>query len=217
MFIGHFGVGFGAKPLARRVSLGSLFLAAQFLDLLWPTLLLLGIEHVRIAPGATAVTPLVFEHYPVSHSLLAVLAWAGLIGAAFFSVRRDRAGAIVVGALVVSHWVLDALVHQPDLPIIPGNSFVVGLNVWSSLPLTLAIEIPLFMLGVWLYARTTDPMDASGKWGLRGLVCFLLVIYAGNIFGGPPPSIEAIAWAGQLQWLLVLWGYWVDKHRRVST
>ena len=99
MFIGHFGVGFGAKPLARRVSLGSLFLAAQFLDLLWPTLLLLRIEHVRIAPGATAVTPLVFEHYPVSHSLLAVLAWAGLIGAAFFSVRRDRAGAIVVGAL----------------------------------------------------------------------------------------------------------------------
>jgi hypothetical protein len=215
MFIGHFGVGFGAKPLARRVSLGSLFLAAQFLDLLWPTLLLLGIEHVRIAPGATAVTPLVFEHYPVSHSLLAVLAWAGLTSAAFFSVRRDRSGAIVVGALVVSHWVLDAVVHQPDLPVIPGNRFVVGLNVWSSLPLTLAIEIPLFVLGVWLYARTTDPLDASGKWGLRGLVCFLLVIYAGNIFGGPPPSLEAIAWAGQLQWLLVLWGYWVDIHRHV--
>jgi hypothetical protein len=213
MFIGHFGVGFGAKPLAPRVSLGSLFLAAQFLDLLWPTLLLLGIERVRIVPGATAVTPLVFDYYPVSHSLLAVVAWAGSIGAAYFCARRDRLGAIVVGTLVISHWALDALVHQPDLPIIPGDAFVVGLNAWSSLPLTLVIEVPLFVLGVWLYVRATAPMDASGKWALWGLVCFLLVIYAANIFGGPPPSIEAIAWAGQLQWLLVLWGYWVDKHR----
>jgi hypothetical protein len=217
MFIGHFAVGFGAKPLAPRVSLGALFLAAQFLDLIWPTLLMLGVEHVRIAPGATAVTPLVFEHYPVSHSLLAVLAWAGLIGAGYFSLRRDRIGASVVAALVISHWALDAIVHQPDLPVIPGNPLVVGLNVWSSLPLTLAIEIPLFVLGVWLYARTTEPMDASGIWGLWGLVCFVLVLYAGNILGGPPPSIEAIAWAGQLQWLLVLWGYWADNHRRIHT
>ncbi len=75
MFIGHFGVGFGAKTIAPKVSLGSLFLAAQFLDLLWPTFLLLGVEHVRIVAGATAVTPLVFDYYPISHSLLAVWGW----------------------------------------------------------------------------------------------------------------------------------------------
>lgn len=214
MFIGHFGVGFGAKRLAPRASLGSLFLAAQFLDLLWPTLLLLGVESVRIAPGATRVTPLIFEHYPVSHGLFAVLVWAGLAGAMYFFVRRDRVGALVVGALVASHWFLDAVVHQPDLPVFPDSSLVAGLNAWSSLPLTLAIEVSLFALGVWLYVRATTPIDATGKWGLWGLILFLLAIYAGNLFGSPPPSAEAIAWVGQLQWLFVLWGYWIDRHRR---
>lgn len=216
MFIGHFGIGFGAKSAAPNVSLGSLFLAAQFIDLLWPTLLLLGIERVRIVPGATAVTPLIFDHYPVSHSLLAVLGWALLVGCVYLVLRRERIGALVLGGLVVSHWGLDALVHQPDLPLYPGSATVVGLDAWSSLPVTLAIELPLFALGLWLYSRATSPRDATGRWGLIALVVFLLVIYTGNLLGPPPPSAEAIAWVGQSQWLLVLWGYWIDKHRHAS-
>jgi len=217
MFIGHFGVGFGAKAIAPKISLGSLFLAAQFIDLLWPTLLLLGVERVRIVPGATAVTPLLFEHYPVSHSLLAVLGWAVLVGGVYLLARRQRLGALVLAALVLSHWGLDAIVHQPDLPLFPGSSTIVGLNAWSSLPLTLAIEIPLFALGVWLYARTTVASDGVGRWGFWSLVTFLLAIYAANLFGTLPPSAEAIAWVGQSQWLLVLWGYWIDGHRRTAS
>jgi hypothetical protein len=213
MFIGHFGVGFGAKTLAPKVSLGTLFAAAQFLDLLWPTLLLLGVEKVRIVPGATVVTPLVFEHYPVSHSLVAVVGWAVLVGTIHFVLKRKRVAAAVLGILVISHWLLDAIVHQPDLPIIPGAATAVGLNAWSSLPVTLVIEGSLFASGVWLYSRATRPDDATGRWGFIALVVFLLFIYAGNLFGAPPPSSEAIAWIGQLQWLLVLWGYWLDKHR----
>ncbi len=216
MFIGHFGVGFGAKSVAPKVSLGSLFLAAQFVDLLWPTLLLLGVERVRIEPGATAVTPLLFEHYPVSHSLLAVIGWALAVGGAYLMLRRDRFGAWILGLLVISHWLLDAIVHQPDLPLYPGSETLVGLNAWASLPITLAIEVPLFALGVWLYSRATTARDAVGRWGLRALVIFLSAIYAANLFGPPPPSSEAIAWAGQAQWLLVLWGYWIDHHRYVS-
>jgi membrane-bound metal-dependent hydrolase YbcI (DUF457 family) len=215
MFIGHFGAGFAAKSVASRVSLGTLLLAAQFIDLLWPLFLLLGIEQVSIEPGATVVTPLVFEHYPFSHSLLAVLLWALLVGTGYWLMQRDRAGALVVAFLVISHWLLDAIVHQPDLQLIPGGDIVVGLNGWSSLPLTLAIELPLFVLGVWLYTRTTRATDSVGRWGLAGLVAFLLLIYAGNLFGTPPPNADAIAWVGQSQWLLVLWGYWVDNHRRV--
>lgn len=214
MFIGHFAVGFGAKSIAPKVSLGSLFLAAQFLDLLWPTLLLLGIERVRIVPGATAVTPLLFEHYPVSHSLLAVLGWAIAAGCAYLLLRRDRVGAFVIGVLVVSHWGLDAIVHQPDLPLFPGSTAVIGLNAWSSLPVTLALEVPLFVTGVWLYSRATTAKDAYGRWGFRSLVILLAVIYAGNLFGPPPPNPDAIAWVGQMQWLLVLWGYWIDSHRQ---
>lgn len=214
MFIGHFGAGFAAKPLAPKVSLGWLLFAAQFIDLIWPTLLLLGAERVRIAPGATAVTPLVFEHYPISHSLAAVAGWAVLVGGGNFLMRRERIGALVLGALVISHWLLDAVVHQPDLPLFPGSVTLVGMDAWSSFALTLAIELPLFALGVWLYARATAPKDAIGRWGFAGLVVFLLAIYAGNLLGPPPPSTTAIAWAGQAQWLLVLWGFWIDKHRR---
>lgn len=214
MFIGHFALGFSAKQVTPEVSLGTLFLAAQFIDLLWPTFLLLGIEHVRIDPGATAVTPLAFEHFPFSHSLLAVLGWAVLLGGAYFALRRDRRGALVLGLLVLSHWLLDLLVHRPDLPLTPWGQTVVGLRLWSSLLLTLALEVPLFMLGVWLYVRSTVAIDPAGRWGLVGLVLFLFVVYAGNVLGTPPPSVAAIAWLGQFQWLLVFWGYWVDRHRR---
>ncbi|OGS80909.1 MAG: hypothetical protein A2Z94_04445 [Gallionellales bacterium GWA2_55_18] len=216
MFIGHFGIGFGAKSVAPKISLGALFVAAQLLDLLWPTLLLLGFERVRIEPGATVVTPLIFEHYPISHSLLAVAGWAILVGCAYFLLWRDRIGACVLGILVVSHWGLDAIVHRPDLPLFPGSAVVIGLNAWSSFPITLAVEVSLFALGVWLYTRATVPADSSGKWSFRVLVASLIIAYAGNLFGAPPPNTGAIAWAGQLQWLFVLWGYWVDKHRHAS-
>lgn len=212
MFIGHFGVGFGAKSLAPRVSLGALFAAAQFLDLLWPTLLLAGVETVRIAPGATAVTPLLFEHYPVSHSLVAVLVWSVLAGGVAFGLLRDRRIAIVIGLLVASHWFLDLVVHRPDLPILPGGPMV-GLGAWNSLPLTLLIELSLFAAGVWLYVRTTKPRDRIGTWALAALVAFLLAIEFGNLFGDPPPSVSAIAWVGHAQWLLVPWAVWIDRHR----
>lgn len=214
MFIGHFGAAFGAKIITPKVSLGSLFLAAQFLDLLWPTFLLLGIEHVRIAPGATVVTPLLFEHYPFSHSLLAAIGWGAVIATAYWMLRRNRTGATVLGLLALSHWMLDAIVHQPDLPLFPGNSPLVGFNLWSSFPATLAIEVSIFLLGAWLYARATKPLDEYGKWGFRALLLFFLIIYAGNIFGTPPPDANIIAWVGELQWLFVVWGYWLDKHRQ---
>ncbi len=100
MFLGHFGVGFGAKAVAPRASLGALFLAAQFIDLLWPTLLLLGIERVEISPGVTRASPLDFTEYPFSHSLLAVLLWAILFSGAYFLFRRYSMGAWVCGIAV---------------------------------------------------------------------------------------------------------------------
>jgi hypothetical protein len=213
MFIGHFGVGLGAKAASPKVSLGTLFLAAQFIDLLWPTFLLLGIEHVQIEPGATAVVPLDFVSYPISHSLVAVCGWALLVGGVYHVVRHDRRGATVLGLAVVSHWLLDAIVHRPDLPLVPGGSYVVGFGLWSSLTASLVVELGLFAFGVWLYARTTKATDALGHWAFVGLVGFLVVVHAASVFGPPPPNVTALAWVGQAQWLLVAWGYWVDRHR----
>lgn len=147
---------------------------------------------------------------------MAVLGWAVLIALFYLLFKRDSIGAGILAALVISHWALDAIVHRPDLPLFPGSARVIGLNAWSSLPLTLAIEGTLFAVGVWLYSRATSPKDDMGRWSLLALAVILLGIHAGNLFGAPPPNTEAIAWVGQLQWLLVFFGYWVDKHRNVS-
>jgi len=213
MFIGHFGLGFAAKRVAPQVGLGTLFLAAQFIDLLWPTFLLIGIERVAILPGATVVTPLDFQHYPFSHSFLAAGLWAAFVGGVYFAVRGAAGGAFVLFLLVLSHWFLDAVVHRPDLPLDPFGEVRVGLGLWNSIPATLAVEMPLFAAGCWLYARATRAADAIGRWGFVGLVVFLLAIQAANLAGSPPPSVTAIAWVGQAQWLLVLCGYWLDRHR----
>lgn len=214
MFLGHFAVGFGAKQFASRASLGTLFLAAQFIDLLWPTLVLLGVERVRIAPGITAVVPLDFEHYPISHSLFAVVGWALLFGAVYFLIRRDRRTSLVLGFAVLSHWLLDWLSHRPDLPLFPGGARV-GLGLWQSLPATLIVELGLFIVGVALYRYATRAADRTGRWALWSLAALLVVIYAGNLFGAPPPDATAIGWVGQAQWLLVAWAYWLDRHRPV--
>lgn len=216
MFIGHFGAGFAAKPVARQTSLGTLFFAAQFIDLLWPTLLLLGLESVRIVPGATKVTPLEFTHYPISHSLFAVVVWSVLFGAVYYLVRRSVQAAIVCGGLVASHWFFDALTHQPDLPLAPGGSSRIGLGLWNSPVMAISVELFIFAVGLTLYLRATRPTDRIGSIALWGLVAFLLVVYVMNLFGPPPPSVEAIAWTAQAQWLLVIWAYWVDRHRRLD-
>jgi hypothetical protein len=215
MFIGHFGLAFAARRATPRLSLGTAFLAAQFLDLLWPTLLLAGVESVRIEPGATAVTPLLFEHYPRSHSLLMAIAWGVAVGGMYGAVRRNMRmrGGVIVGLLVLSHWLLDFLVHEPDLPLAPGVGTLVGLGLWNSRAGTLLAEVPIFLIGVWLYARSTRALDRIGTFGLLGLVLFLVLVYGGNLSGPPPPSVTAIAWVGQAQWLLVAWAYWVDGHR----
>jgi len=214
MFIGHFGLGFAAKRLAPRASLGTAFLAAQFADLLWPVLLLLGMESVRIAPGATAVTPLVFESYPITHSLLGMAGWAIALGAAYALPTKDNRGAFVLALLVISHWMLDAIVHAPDLPLVPGTDLRIGLGLWHSHAATLAVEVPIFAAGVWVYARATSARDRIGRYAFVGLVAFLALIQIANLLGPPPPSAAAVAWVGTAQWLLVAWGYWVDAHRQ---
>jgi hypothetical protein len=216
MFIGHFALGFGAKRAAPSVSLGTLFLACQFADLLWPSLVLLGIEVVKVQPGDTAVTPLTFVSYPYSHSLVALLVWGAVFGAAYVLIRKSRVAAgVVIGALVLSHWVLDVLSHRPDMPVTIGGSTRLGFGLWDSRPATIAVELLLFAVGVGIYARFTEARDRRGNFGFWGLVGFLAGVYFINLFGPPPPSAVAVAWGAQALWLLVIWGYWVDRHRQV--
>jgi membrane-bound metal-dependent hydrolase YbcI (DUF457 family) len=217
MFIGHIAVGLAAKRLAPKTSLGLLVAAPLAVDLLWPVLVLAGVEQVRIDPGNTAFTPLAFTHYPWSHSLLMALVWSVAAGAAYWLWRRYRAGAVVIGAGVLSHWAMDALVHRPDLPLYPGSSTMIGLGLWNSVPATLAVECAIFAAGVWLYASGTKSRDGVGKYGFWGFVVFLAAVYAINLLGPPPPSARAIGFAGLALWLLPLCAWWFDSHRTAVT
>lgn len=213
MFIGHFGIGLGAKAVEPKVSLGALFLAAQFIDLLWPSLLLLGVEHVAISPGITNVAPLDFVHYPISHSLLMSMFWGVVVGGLFYLVRKNRKGAVLLGLLVVSHWFLDLIVHRPDLPLAPGVATKVGLGLWYSFAGTLVVEGILFIAGASLYLKKTTAKNNIGKWGAWSLFALLIIIHIGNLWGPAPEQLSDIAWVGQLQWLFVIFAFWIDKNR----
>lgn len=215
MFIGHYAVAIGAKKLAPQTSLGTLLTAATFVDLLWPIFLLLGWERVRIAPGITAFTPLDFESYPISHSLLACLGWALFFAGFYWIARRYLRGAVIIAALVVSHWILDAVSHRPDMPLTPFDSVRIGLGLWNSIPATLLAECVMFAAALGIYTRITRARDATGRWGLVGFLLLTLAIYLGSAFGPPPPSIQALAWTGNGQWLFIVLAAWFDRHREV--
>jgi hypothetical protein len=213
MFIGHFGVALAAKKAAPKVSLGTLILAAQFLDLLWPIFLLLGIEHVEIAPGATKVSPFHFTDYPISHSLLMVMGWAVGFGLIYYAVRRCLRGACVVGLAVLSHWILDFLVHGADLPLRPGGETRVGLGLWNCWPASIGLKVLCLGTGVWLYVSGTLARDQAGRYGFWSLIALLFLGWVSTLFAGAPPSVAALAWGGMTMWLTVPWGWWADKHR----
>lgn len=217
MFIGHYAVAFAAKRFAPRTSLGTLFLAAEFLDMLWPVFVLTGLERVEIEPGNTAVTPLNFVSYPYSHSLLMTFVWATVFAVVYYLGRRYRRGALLVWVAVASHWLLDYFTHRPDLPLYPGGAARVGLGLWYSVAGTLAVEGLMFAAGVWLYLVATRARDRTGSFGLWALAAFLVALYLGNLFGPPPPAARVVAVADFGQWLLVLWGFWVDRHREART
>ena len=210
MFIGHFALGYAAKRWAPSVSLGVLFAAATFADLLWPILVAAGIEHVRIAPGITASTPLEFLSYPYSHSLVMLVVWGALFG--WISTRGGRA-LIVVALLVISHWVLDVITHIADMPLYPGGPKY-GLGLWNWVAATMAIEGLMFAIGVWIYTRVTRPRDRIGRWAFAGVTAFLVVGFAVNAMAPPPPSVPAI-WIGAIALgaLTLALAHWADSHR----
>ncbi len=214
MFLGHFAVGLAAKRATPALSLGLLFAAAQFADLLWPNLVLAGVEKLEIAPGATAVNPLRFVSYPWSHSLVALFAWGVLLAALVALVRRGRRiEAVALVTVVVSHWVLDVASHLPDMPVTLTGDTRLGLGLWRSLPWTLAVELLLFGLGAGIYLRTTRARDRIGSAGLGVLLALLAAAYGASLVGPPPPSPQVVAWSAQAMWLFVLFGWWVDRHR----
>jgi hypothetical protein len=212
MFLGHYALGLAAKRAAPGVSLGVLFGAAQLADIVWPYLLALGLEQVRIEPGNTAFTPLDFVSYPYSHSLLLLPIWG--VAAGWLFARRARRGIAIVTALVVSHWFLDFIAHRADMPLYPGGP-TFGLGLWNSIGATVVVELAMYVIGVWLYLRATRARDGAGRWGFMMLASTLLVIFVGDALSSEaPPSVGALTIVAAIGGVLfTAWSWWADRHR----
>ena len=217
MFLGHFGVALALKRAEPKVSLGTLFVAAQLVDLLWGVFLLTGWERVRIDPGFTPVTPLQFIEYPITHSLVGAVAWALVGAAAYYSwptrdTSRHWQASAIVGAAVFSHFWLDVLVHVPDLTIAGEGTPALGLGLWRSVSATVAAELLVFGAGIAVYVVWRSRRHRVRPGRLTGLVVVLVALYLASLFGPPPPDATTIAVADIVGLLLLAaFAAWVDR------
>lgn len=213
MFVGHYGVSFAAKSVDRTIPLWVLFLAVQFLDVLWAPCILLGIEKVRIVPGITASNPLDLYYMPYTHSLVAALLWSCAGALAYQLVARParRQASAVVGFAVFSHWILDFVVHRPDLPLY-DNSAKVGLGLWNAPALAFGLEAALLFGGLWLCLRGR----LARSLGTLVFGVLMLAIQAYVFFGPPPTSDHAAASTALIAYAVfaaVIW--WLQDRRAV--
>jgi len=213
MFIGHYALALAAKRAAPRTSLGTLFVAVQLADMLWPILLLLGWEHAHFEAGPNRFLVLWLDSIPISHSLLTLIAWGALFAGLYHWHTGYARGALMVALAVVSHWVLDFVTHRPDMPLYPGGPKL-GLGLWNSVAGTIVVEAAMFVVGVWMYLRATRARDAVGRYGLAALLTVLVLSYVGSLLGGAPPSMRAVEIGGIVfGWLFVWWAAWGDRNR----
>jgi len=217
MLVGHFAVGLGAKPIAPRVSLGTLMLAAVVADLLFWAFVLLGVEHVRVCPGITATNALDLYDISLSHSLAMDAVWAVLLGGAYFLWHRNTRGAWVLAAVVLSHWVLDFVSHRPDMPLAPGLHTYLGLGLYNSRIGVLIVEGLLWAVGIIAYSRATELKNRAGLFGFWLVVALLTLLWIGTLNGSPPSNLPAAGTSSLIFFACVVaWAYWMDRVRSVK-
>jgi membrane-bound metal-dependent hydrolase YbcI (DUF457 family) len=215
MFIGHYGPGFAANAWKKSIPLWILFLAVQLVDILWSIFVLMGIEKVRIVPGITATNPLDLYYMPYTHSLPGSVVWSVLAALAYrLCARRDGwVAAAIIGAAVFSHWILDLVVHRPDLALF-DDTYKVGLGLWNYPAPAFGLEIALLFGGIFLYLKATAPKDEIGRYGMVifGLIMVALQAY---VFFGPPPVSDkaAAATALVLYFVFAAIVYWLEGKR----
>ena len=215
MFVGHYGPSFAAKALQQSIPLWILFIAVQWVDVMWSVLVLLGIEKVRIVPGITATNPLDLYYMPYTHSLLAAILWS--LGAAVAYRAVPKLGswvtAGIVGVAVFSHWVLDLLVHRPDLPLY-DDTLKVGLGLWNYPVLAFALEAALLFGGMYLYVRNTRFVAGGGRYGMWIFGIAMLGVQSIVFFGPPPPSDKAAAIMALVSYAVFAGvAYWLERKR----
>jgi len=199
MFVGHYGVAFAARGIEKRIPLWAYFIAVQWVDILWTILVFVGVERVHVEPGVNPSGPLVFDYYPYTHSLMAAIGWAAVAYGLFRFVLTRKQGSQLAGGMlalcVFSHWVLDFVVHLPDLPLV-DESHKVGLGLWNYPMLELGTELVLLFGGLAFYFAKSPELSKARR---VTMVIFCLVMTAFQLagsFGPPPPSVKVLAVSG---------------------
>ena len=215
MFIGHLGVGLALKKVEPRLNLGWLFAAAMLLDIVLWVLVLAGIEQGHVPTDYAQRRYLTFV-FPYSHSLIGALGWSALMAAGGWWITRRRRAAAVLAVAVFSHWVLDVLVHPPELPLAGAGSPRWGLSLWNHLSVALGIEALLLAGGWWLYFQVTEANTSASRYGLG---FFLLVLQAfafgGQMWAPPPSSMHQLAISSLVTLVMVIVvAAWLDRKRR---
>lgn len=220
MFVGHYAASLILKRVDKNASLGMLFLAVQFVDILFFPFVLMGIEHFNIVENYTESTHFELEFMPYTHSLFASLLWAAAVYIALRllplkkAVNKNKV-AIVMGVAVLSHWFFDLIVHTPDLPLLSDSSTKIGFGLWNNAVATYLLETILLLVGLGIYLKSTKGTTFVGKYGMIIFVVLMLIINANNIFG-PPFGADVITMSvSALVMYFIFAGvaFWLDRKR----
>lgn len=225
MFIGHYAVSLALKSVQPKLSLGWLFIAVQFVDYLFFTFALLGLEKFSLIENYTESTHFKLEYMPYSHSLIATLLWAiaTYFIVKFFITNQNKQivkTAIVISVALASHWCLDLLVHTPDLPIFLDNSHLLGFGLWNFDWLTYLLEAVFILVGLYFYMKASHKIGVKNtymaKLGMPIFVLVLIVINIFNIFGpfSPESTVVSTAFTSLFAYSIFAFiAFWLDKNR----
>lgn len=215
MFIGHFAPALIAAARPKAAGLGTLFVAAQLVDIGFAALLVPGIEAMRIVPGITAMNPMDLYHMPYTHSLLGAAIWAGLFGLLVWFATKRKEAAIGAALVVVSHWFIDLAVHIPDLTLY-GMPPKLGLGLWNHPVIAMPLEILLIGAAFLYYARrTVAPGSNRRLWILAGLLAFAQAVD----WLGPKEPVYSLAVPATMLFayaLLAGTAAWAGANRRLA-
>lgn len=205
------------KKADQTLPLGVLFIAVQLSDLVYGVTLLSGLEKIIILPGTNPLTSAEYIFFPLSHSLVATILWAGLVTLIFHiapfttSIRKRKTTLILVTA-ILSHFLLDALVHNPELDLLGNGIYKIGFGLWNYPLASYIVEALFLVTGLWMYQRTIHSKNFSGKYGLPILSGILLILNATNTFGLIPTNTEFFALTMLAIYLsTIVVAFWLDR------
>ena len=216
MFIGHYSASFVAKAIAPTVPLWLLLVAAQCVDIAWGVLILIGVERATLDTTLPS-NPLVLQHMPYTHGLVAAIVWSlisfALANKAFRFAARES---MVVALVVASHWFLDLIVHRPDLPLL-ADAPKLGLGLWNYPLIAYSLEVLLLIIAVWFCARVM-PVRSDRRRFWYGFALLLIIIQTMTSFGPTPATLIAMVASALALYVIIAYaGRWVERyHRRAN-